>query len=164
MDVNLHSVRAGITEIVTMADTYVPLISSGIAGPLGVVHLPRLWQKVSLEEAGKLASGYPGIGKGFDAMTLAALGLEEQATRDYIRKSKPTYPQFEAWVKQNAKSLNRDAIEKHNAAVRGYNHDGETRMGILSACGIDDDAAAPKDAVNLNNLDDWYEFHQAVLK
>ena len=21
-----------------------------------------------------------------------------------------------------------------------------------------------KDAVNLNNLDDWYEFHQAVLK
>jgi hypothetical protein len=146
-----------------MADTYVPLISSGVAGPLGVVHLPRLWQKVSLEEAGKLASGYPGIGTGFDAMTCAALGLEEQAVRDYIRQSKPTYPQFEAWVKQNAKSLNRDAIEKHNAAVRGYNHDGETRMGILSACGIDD-AAAPKDAVNLNNLDDWYEFHQAVLK
>jgi hypothetical protein len=152
-----------ITEIVTMADTYVPLISSGIAGPLGVLHLPRLWQKVSLEESGKLASGYPGVGKGFDAMTLAALGLEEQAVRDYIKQSKPTYPQFEAWVKKNAKSLNRDAIEKHNAAVRGYDHDGETRKGILSACGIDDDASAPKDAVNLNNLDDWYEFHQAVL-
>jgi hypothetical protein len=146
-----------------MADTYVPLISSGIAGPLGVLHLPRLWQKVSLEEAGKLASGYPGVGKGFDAMTLAALGLEEQATRDYIRKNKPTYPQFEAWVKQNAKSLNRDAIEKHNAAVRSYNHDDETRKGILGACKIADDASLPKDAVNLNNLDDWYEFHQAVL-
>ena len=86
----------GITEIGTMAETYVPLISSGTAGPLGVLHLPRLWQKVSLEEAGKLASGYPGIGHGFDAMTLAALGLEEQAVRDYIRQSKPTYPQFEA--------------------------------------------------------------------
>jgi hypothetical protein len=147
-----------------MADTYVPLISSGVAGPLGVVHLPRLWQKVSLEEAGKLASGYPGVGKGFDAMTLAALGLEEQAVRNYIKQNKATYPQFEAWVKKNAKSLNRESIEKHNAAVRGYNHDGETRKGILSACGIDDDAAAPKDAVNLNNLDDWYEFHQAVLK
>jgi hypothetical protein len=48
--------------------------------------------------------------------------------------------------------------------VRGYNHDDETRKVILSACGITDDAAAPKDAVNLNNLDDWYEFHQAVLK
>src|SRR5437763_2504474 len=94
-----------------MADTYVPLISSGIAGPLGVLHLPRLWQKVSLEENGKLATGYPGVGKGFDAMTLAALGLEENAVRDYIKQSKPTYPQFEAWAKKNAKSLNRNAIE-----------------------------------------------------
>ena len=161
---NLHSVHGGITELITMAEKYVPLISSGTAGPLGVLHLPRLWQKVSLEESGKLASGYPGVGKGFDAMTLAALGLEEQAVREYIRRDKPTYPQFEAWVKKNAKSLNRDAVEKHNAAVRGYNHDDETRKGILGAGKIADDASSPKDAVNLNNLDDWYEFHQAVLK
>jgi hypothetical protein len=147
-----------------MSDTYVPMISSGVAGPLGVVHLPRLWQKVSLEATGKLAAGYPAVGKGFDAMTLAALGLDEQAVRDYIKQNKPTYPEFEAWVKKNAKSLNRESIEKHNSAVRGYNHDDETRTGILSACAIADDAAAPKDAVNLNNLDDWYEFHQAVLK
>jgi Domain of unknown function (DUF5069) len=147
-----------------MSDTYVPLISSGTPGPLGVLHLPRLWQKVSLEEQGKLASGYPGVGKGFDAMTLAALGLEEQAVRDFIRQNKPTYPQFEAWVRKNAKSLDRDAIEKHNAAVRGYNHEDETRRSILGACGIADDASVPKDAVNLNNLDDWYEFHRAVLK
>ena len=139
------------------------MISSGVAGPLGVVHLPRLWQKVSLEEKGKLASGYPGVGKGFDAMTLAALGLEEQAVRDYIKQNKPTYPEFETWVKKNGKSVNRAAIEKHNAALRGYNHDDETRNGILSACGITDDASAPKDGVSLNNLDDWYEFHRAVL-
>ena len=140
------------------------MISSGIAGPLGIVHLPRLWQKVSLETAGKLASGYPAIGKGFDAMTLAALGLEEQAVKDFIKQNKPTYPEFEAWVKQNATSLNREAIEKHNAAVRGYNHDDETRQSILSACGMADDASAPKDGVSLNNLDDWYEFYHAVLK
>ena len=146
-----------------MTATYVPLISSGTAGPLGVLHLPRLWQKVSLEAVGKLAPNYPAIGKGFDAMTCAALGLEEQAVKDYIKQNKPTYPEFEAWVKQNAKSVNRDAIEKHNASVRGYNHDDETRRGVLSACGIADDTSAPKDAVNLNNLDDWYEFHQAVL-
>src|SRR5437762_6513349 len=123
-----------------MSDTYVPLISSGTAGPLGVLHLPRLWQKVSLEAAGKLAPGYPGIGRGFDAMTCAALGLDEQAVKDYIGQNKPTYPQFEAWVKKNAKTLDRDAIEKHNAAVRGYNHDDATREGILSSCGISDDA------------------------
>ncbi len=147
-----------------MSQTFVPLISSGTAGPLGVLHLPRLWQKVSLEEAGKLAPGYPGIGRGFDAMTCAALGLEEQAVRDFIKQKKPTYPQFEAWVKKNAKTLTPGALEKHNAAVRGYIHDDETRKGIVGACGIPDDASAPKDAVNLNNLDDWYEFHQAVLK
>ena len=47
-------------------NTIVPLISSGVAGPLGVLHLPRLWLKVSLESTGKLAPGYPGAGKGYD--------------------------------------------------------------------------------------------------
>ena len=97
-------------------------------------------------------------------MTCAALGLNEQAVKDYIKQSKPTYPQFEAWVKENAKSLNKETVEKHNAAVRGYIHDDETRQNILGANGLADDAAAAKDAVNLNNLDDWYEFHQAVLR
>ena len=97
-------------------------------------------------------------------MTCAALGLEEQAVKNYIKQNKPTYPQFEAWVKENAKSLNSQAIEKHNAAVRGYDHDDETRKEILGNCRLPDDAAAPKDAVNLNNLDDWHEFHKAVLR
>ncbi|HEY3602685.1 MAG TPA: DUF5069 domain-containing protein [Chthoniobacterales bacterium] len=147
-----------------MSDTYVPMISSGTAGPLGVLQLPRLWLKVSLESQGKLAPGYPGIGRGFDAMTCAALGLDEQAVIDYIRNNKPTYPEFEKWVKQNAKSLTREAIEKHNAAIRGYNHEEETRREILGQCDIADAGSAPQDAVNLNNLDDWYQFHQAVLK
>ena len=142
--------------------TYVPLISSGVAGPLGVLHLPRLWLKLSLEANGKLAAGYPGCGKGYDAMTLGALGLDEAATKAYIKSDKPTYPQFEAWVKANGTSVTADAIAKHNAAVTGYLHDDETRKSILSASGLPD--GSPKDAVNLNNLDDWYEFHQAALK
>ena len=147
-----------------MSATYVPMISSGTAGPLGVLHLPRLWQKVSLESQGKLAAGYPGMGRGYDAMTCAALGLHEEAVQSYIKNEKPNYTQFEAWVKENAKSLNKDAIEKHNAAVRGYIHDDETRKEILGCCGLAEDAGAAKDAVNLNNLDDWQAFHQAVLK
>ncbi len=162
--VNFFQLTTINSQLLHMNDTYVPLITSGVAGPLGVLHLPRLWQKVSLEAAGKLADGYPGMGRGYDAMTCAALGLDEQAVQDYIKQSKPTYPQFEAWVKKNAKSLNPQAVEKHNAAVRGYIHDDDTRKTILGACGIPDDASAPKDAVNLNNLDDWYAFHQQVLK
>jgi hypothetical protein len=140
------------------------MISSGTTGPLGVLHLPRLWQKASLEAAGKLAPGYHGVGSGYDAMTCAALGLDEAAVMDFIKKSKPTYPQFETWVKENAKSLTPEAVAKNNAAVRGYNHGDDVRREILKANGIPDDAAAPKDAVNLNNLDDWHGFHQAVLR
>src|SRR5881227_1039447 len=62
-----------------MSDTYVPLISSGVAGPLGVLQLPRMWLKVSLEQRGLLATGYPGIGKGYDQMVLDALGLKADA-------------------------------------------------------------------------------------
>jgi hypothetical protein len=96
-------------------------------------------------------------------MTLSALGLDEEKTKDYIRQNKPTYPEFEAWVKANGR-IDQAAIEKHNAAVRGYNHDDETRQGIFRNNKLTDESCSYRDAVNLNNLDDWQEFHQAVLK
>jgi hypothetical protein len=145
-------------------NTIVPLISSGVAGPLGVLHLPRLWLKASLESCGKLAAGYPGAGKGYDQMVIDGLGLNRDAVLDYIKKSKPTYPQFETWVKKNGTKLDKGSIEKLNSSIRGYIHDDGTRKSILGANGLPDDTAAPKDAVNLNNLDDWKEFHEAVLK
>ena len=58
----------------------VPLIRSGTAGPLGVLHLPRFWQKVSLDAAGKLAAGYPACGAGYDQMVLDGLGLDKGAS------------------------------------------------------------------------------------
>ena len=143
----------------------VPLISSGVAGPLGAIHLPRLWLKVSLEARGKLADGYPGIGKGYDMMTISALGLNADAVKKFITDSKPTYPQFEAWVKkQPGVKLDKATIYKHNAAIMGYIHDDATRKGILGANGITDEGSVNPGAVDLNNLDDWHEFHQAELK
>jgi hypothetical protein len=148
-----------------MSNTHVPLISSGTAGPLGVLHLPRLWLKTSLESRGKLANGYPGCGKGFDQMVLDGLGLDRQKTLDFIKNNRPSYTQFEGWVKQQpGVKLDKGNIEKLNASIRGYNHDDNTRKGVLSGCGLQDDASAFRDAVNLNNLDDWNEFHSANLK
>jgi hypothetical protein len=140
------------------------MISSGTAGPLGVLHLPRLWLKVSLECRGQLAPGYPGAGKGFDQMVIDGLGLKREAVFEFIRTTKPSYCEFEAWVKKTGSKVDKASIEKLNAAIRGYNHDDETRKSILGANSLPDDAAAPKDAVNLNNIDDWKEFHTAVLK
>lgn len=142
----------------------VPLISSGVAGPLGVLHLPRLWLKVSLESRGKLADGYPGLGKGYDSMVCAALGLDPEAVKKFITDKRPTYPQFEAWVQQNAKHLDKATIHKLNVAIQGYIHTDDVRTGILKASGITDAGSVCPDAINLNNLDDWYEFHQAELK
>ncbi len=143
----------------------VPLISSGVAGPLGVLHLPRLWLKVSLECRGKLADGYPGIGKGYDMMTINALGLNADAVKKFINDSKPTYCQFEAWVKkQPGVKLDKATIYKHNSAVRGYIHDDATRKSILGANSVADEGSVNPGAVDLNNLDDWYEFHQAELR
>ena len=145
--------------------TYVPLISSGVAGPLGVIHLPRLWQKVSLEACGKLAPGYPGVGKGYDMMVISALGLDAEAVKKFIKENKPTYPQFEGWVKkQSGVKLDKANIHKLNVSIAGYIHDDGTRKGILGASGIPDDGSVLPDAINLNNLDDWHEFHQSVLK
>ena len=57
-----------------------------------------------------------------------------------------------------------EVYEKLNASIRGYNHDDGTRKSILGANSLPDDATAQRDAVNLNNLDDWKEFHEAELK
>jgi len=145
-------------------NTMVPLISSGVAGPLGVLHLPRLWLKLSLESCGRLCPGYPGAGKGYDQMVIDGLGMNRDAVIAFVKQNKPTYPQFEAWVKKNATKLDKASIEKLNAAIRGYIHDDDTRKAILGANGLPDDSNAPKDAVNLNNLDDWKEFHEAALR
>ena len=139
----------------------VPLISSGTKGPLGVLHLPRLWQKVSLEAAGKIADGYPGIGAGYDSMVIAGLGLDAEAVRSYITNEKPTYPAFEAWIQgQEGTKLDEATISELNAGIAGYPHAAETKATILSACGLE---SGPDDAVNLNNLDDWQEFHGAEI-
>jgi hypothetical protein len=132
---------------------------------LGVLHLPRLWLKSSLEARGKLAPGYPGCGKGYDQMVLDGLGLDRQKTLDYIKNSKPSYIQFENWIKQQpGVKLDKGNVEKLNSSIRGYIHDDATRASICSASGVPNDASAPKDAVNLNNIDDWTEFYNAALK
>jgi hypothetical protein len=148
-----------------MSNTIVPLISSGVAGPLGVLHLPRLWLKASLESKGLLAAGYPGIGHGYDMMVLHALGLDPEAVRGFIAGSRPTYPQFEAWIAaQPGVNLTKGNIHKLNVSIAGYIHAADVRTAVLAANGLPDDGSVLPDAISLNNLDDWFEFHQAVLK
>ena len=68
----------------------IPLISSGCAGPLGVLHLPRLWQKASLAAVGKDHPDYPALSPGYDHMVLIGLGIDIEAFRKFIADEKPT--------------------------------------------------------------------------
>ena len=144
-----------------MSHKIVPTISSGTAGPLGVLHLPRLWQKMCLGAVGKLADGYKNCGPGYDLMVLDALGVSQQALVDFVASKKPSYVEFEKFFADNATKLNPASIAEINAAITGYQHADETRKSILAAVGLPD--GKPTDAVNLNNLDDWQEFHAAEI-
>jgi len=139
----------------------VPAISSGTAGPLGAIHLPRLWEKLTLAGAGMLPADYDECGAGFDQMTLDALGLDKAKATEFVRSMKPTYMQFEEWViAQNGGPYPKEAIEKHNAAIRGYQHSDELAAKMRAASGIKD--ASIKDAVTLNAIEDLDEIHRQV--
>lgn len=141
----------------------IPMISSSTAGPLGVLHLPRLWLKASLGAAGQLHPDYPSCGQGYDQMVLDGLGIDKGAFEGFIATSKPSYPQCESWIlAQSGGSLDAAAVAKLNAAITGYLHADEVRTTILSASGIPDEGKI-RDAVTLNNLDDWHTFHQQVI-
>ena len=122
----------------------VPLIGSAEVGPLGVLHLPRLWLKISLDANG--------------------LGLQKNAVVEYIRNSRPTYCQFESWIKkQPGARLDSASIARLNEAIRGYNHDDGTVQAVLGENGLPADTGI-RDAVTLNRIDDWKCFHDALLK
>jgi hypothetical protein len=141
------------------------MIPCNVAGPLGVMHLPRLWLKVSLESVGKLAAGYPGIGKGFDQIVLDTLGLKADAVRAFVKEKKPTYGEFETWVKsQPGVKLDRATVYKLNSIIQGYHHDDATRGEILKGAGYPNNGSVTGAAIELNALDDWSAYHAAVLK
>lgn len=143
----------------------VPLISSGHSGPLGVKHLPRLWQKGLLDVRGILAPGYDGVGgKGYDDMTLKALNLSEESVRKFLSTG-PSYFAFEKWIRdQPGVVLDKEVITKHNAAVDAYHHADDTRSQILGTVGLPVNDSAPRDAVTLNNYEDWHEFYVSMAK
>lgn len=139
----------------------VPLVGSASKGPLGVAHLPRLWLKLSLAAHGELPSDYDECGSGFDAMTLAAVGLDRDKTIAFVRSSHPSYMKFEEWVAANGK-IDAEKIRKHNEAVAGYHHSDELGAQMRSASG--NKHAHVKDAVTLNLVEDLDEFHRQLHK
>jgi hypothetical protein len=143
----------------TTTTQIIPLVSSGTAGPLGAIHLPRLWAKLTLDAAGRLPEDYDAFGSGFDQLTVSDLGLKKEDVLEYMRSKKPTYVEFEEWVVAHGKT-DPETIRKHNENVRGYNHGDETASRIRGETGLK--RTDVKDAVTLNSLEDLQAFYSAV--
>ena len=144
---------------------FVPLISSRSTGRLGIVHLPRLWQKMLLASKDRLNDDYKsGVG-GLDGWLLDTLGLEYEATAALFAKAAPTYLDFEAWIKQNApaEKLTSEAIHTFNQEVLAFHKPEPERTVMLERAGLPvDDTIWP--AVDLNDQDDWVGFHQEIVQ
>ncbi|MBV8435481.1 MAG: DUF5069 domain-containing protein [Candidatus Eremiobacteraeota bacterium] len=137
----------------------IPYVSSQTTGPLGAAHLPRLWTKLTLGNAGQLAEGWDHCGAGFDQMTIDNLGLNRDKVMEYVRTHKPTYVQFEQYVVEHGKT-DAETIRKHNASIHGYNHAPDTAKSMRDSMGLKNEGV--NDAVTLNMLDDLHELHKQV--
>lgn len=145
-------------------DKQIPLISTRSIGPLGLVHLPRLWLKMRLAAKGRLADGYRAGEGGFDGRLLEALGIELADATAFIGQAQPTYLEFEAWVKENARaeSLTPAAIGRFNERILSFPKPEPGRSETLGLLGL-----PPSDkewlGTDLNDLDDWHGIHLALL-
>ncbi|MGP6191555.1 MAG: DUF5069 domain-containing protein [Vulcanimicrobiaceae bacterium] len=143
-----------------MPEEIVPLISSSVAGPLGVLHLPRLWLKILLHACGRLPEDYRHGAGGFDELLTTSLGIDNAAFVSYIENEKPGYLQLEAWVKAHATKLTVDAVAAFNHAIRTRDMRPEMAAERRARFGIADASFAH--GVTLNDLDDWDQAYRRL--
>lgn len=141
----------------------IPLIpSSQLCEITGLRHVRRLWLKVSLAAAGKLAKGYPDIGKGFDDMLCQFLEIGPDAIRAYIRDHKPAYVAFANWLMGQSKALTIDQKDAFNSSIMAYRHDNSVADPILIAAGLPQNGSFSLRAVVINQFDDMDEQNKST--
>ena len=152
-----------LPEAPLLPSAAIPLISSLDYGRIGVCQLPRTWLKVILEATGLLHSDYPGFGDGLDAKVLETLGLDRNATIDFLQSETPSYLEFEAWVvEQKRGRIDGEAVKKWNHFIRTREHAEDKRNSILEFLDLPNDGKMTS-AVVLNHVEDW-EYAYRELK
>jgi hypothetical protein len=139
----------------------VPAISSSVTGPLGVMHLPRLWLKHRLHGAGRLMDGYRHGSGGFDEAMTTAIGLDPVAFATYVETERAAYLDAEAWVRAHATALTPDAIAAWSAYLSGFHFPADRVPERHASLGITDPSYTL--GVPLNDLDDWAGLHRQLL-
>jgi hypothetical protein len=138
----------------------VPLVSSSTAGPLGVVHLPRLWAKAMLSSLDALPENYWCLTKGFDADLLEAFGVSAPDCAAYVESTLPSYQKFESWMCHRAASLDA-AITTTNEVILNRDKPEERAAEDRAAVGLS--GVSVRRGFLLNDLDDWKAVHTSVV-
>ncbi len=138
-----------------------PIAPIAAKGPLGLAHLPRMWSKTLQEATGHLVEGYK-TGCYFDRILSASLGIDVQEAFSFVRSTRPTYLEFEAWVLARAGgSLDPERIEAANQAILGHELDPDEREEFLRELGLPPGSPVRRTA-DLEQLDDWAQFHRLL--
>ena len=143
-----------------MATPIAPTVSSTVTGPLGVMHLPRLWQKLLLHACGRLPDGYRHGSGGFDEFILTTLGLDVDAFVAFVERERPGYLAVEEYVRAHATQLNDETIATIRNRVENADLPEHMRDERFARIGLRDTTYTKAHA--LNNLDDWTLFHETL--
>jgi hypothetical protein len=136
-----------------------PLTGPKVAGPIGIVHLPRMWLKGVLSAAGLLNEAYYDNYFGFNKRVCDGLGLEPEAWFAYL-KTMPTYPQAENYVRKHAKNIDDAAIAAVNAEILSVERPEENAAAVRARVGLDD---GERHSAALIDVDDWFTLHEQLL-
>lgn len=139
----------------------VPLISSYVAGPLGLIHLPRLWLKALLHAQDRLAEDWGCGPGGLDKIIIDFVGIDNAAFVGWLTGALPDYSECEKWVSGNASKLTPEAIAESNARLRRGRLPGDLNAQFRAHLGIDDDTVEV--GIMLNTLDDLHTVYRYAL-
>ena len=137
-----------------------PLIGATVAGPLGIVHVPRMWLKGILSAAGILYEGYYDNYKGFNQRTVDGLGLDPEPWFAFLA-TMPTYPQAEAYIAAHATKLDPASIAAVNTEILTFPRPEENAAAVRARAGLDDPNF--RNSARLLNFDDWCTMHQELI-
>ena len=138
----------------------VPLVGPLVPGPLGVVHLPRMWLKGILSAARSLPDVYFDDYKGFNKRVVDGIGLEPEAWFAFL-KTMPTYLAAENYVREHATKLDAASIAAVNAEIAGLPRPEENAVKVREIVGLD--VPGFNNSAMLINLDDWFAIHKELV-
>ncbi len=139
-------------------DRLPPLTGPMAVGPLGLAHLPRMWQKGILSTVGWLPEEYHFVTRGFDQWLCEGVGIDMAAFGAFAR-TLPSYLAAEDWVRANATALDRQAATNEKLLTMTLPAEALARM--QASTGISDPTFTT--AVRMLNLDDLVWLHQFAL-